>query len=328
MADALDRFAREYQSYHGLSERRVLDQTKELRAFEDHAGHPLVECDGSDLASYLAKLVEDGLHVNTVRKRGNLIRPFYTWAYGAGLVTGEALMSIRAVRNPKGATGLTLPKPYTPEQLARFRRELDARYPLLTAHRLMYWTTGRSHYPKVAKHAVRLQLEAIVGLALYCGLRRREIFDLRLDDMHPDNEYVVIQSGKGGKRREVPHSRMSRKKVREWLEFREKLDPPHDEPWLSLSPRQPKGGWLKPIQWDRYRYLLSSVGKWRLHRFRHTAATNWLRAGMPLELVSRMLGHASIQQTLGYAEIVKTDIHKHVERLEDAFEEQINGKDT
>jgi site-specific recombinase XerD len=64
---------------------------------------------------------------------------------------------------------------------------------------------------------------------------------------------------------------------------------------------------------------LSTVGAWELHRFRHTCGTEWLRAGMELELVSKLLGHANITQTLGYAQIVSDDVHRSAMRHHDTF---------
>lgn len=331
--DALDRFRVEYQEYHQLSPSRIREQQKVLRAFEDHAGKSLLECSGEEFAAYMAELVSQGQHVNTVRKKGNMIRPFFNWAYARNLISGETLMSIKTIRNPKGSSGRTQPKPYSRKDLARWRKELDKAYPLLPPHRINYYWTGRAGFKRIAKHAYRVQVEAIVGLALYCGLRRAEIYALSIDDMHPDNAYVVVENGKGGKPREVPHTKSSRERVGAWLDLREKLmamEPAfedHGRPWLSLSPRQTAPGWLKPMRYRRYEQLLTGVGDWHLHRFRHTCATNWLRAGMSLETVSRLLGHSNIQQTLCYTAIVRDDIQRAVERLEDTFEDQVNGGD-
>jgi site-specific recombinase XerD len=61
------------------------------------------------------------------------------------------------------------------------------------------------------------------------------------------------------------------------------------------------------------------VGAWHYHRFRHTAATEWLRAGVPLEHVSKLLGHANLTQTLVYAELVREDVARDVRRAEADF---------
>lgn len=65
--------------------------------------------------------------------------------------------------------------------------------------------------------------------------------------------------------------------------------PAHDESWVYSC-------WLK--QW---RKLVASVDdvpdKLRVHDLRHSCAMRWLRNGVPLGLVSKMLGHANVAIT-------------------------------
>ena len=51
------------------------------------------------------------------------------------------------------------------------------------------------------------------------------------------------------------------------------------------------------------------------HMARHTFATWMLRQGVPIEHVSRMLGHTNITQTQRYAKVVAADIHTDFERV-------------
>ena len=57
------------------------------------------------------------------------------------------------------------------------------------------------------------------------------------------------------------------------------------------------------------------------HMARHTFATWMLRNQVPIEHVSKMLGHTNITQTQRYAKIVAEDIHndyrKVAEKLKD-----------
>lgn len=51
------------------------------------------------------------------------------------------------------------------------------------------------------------------------------------------------------------------------------------------------------------------------HMARHTFATYMLRHGVPIEHVSKMLGHTNIKQTQRYAKIVAADIHDDFSRI-------------
>lgn len=341
MSAVLDRFEAEYQAYHGMSEKRRRDQLKELRAFAEFAKKDSPEkCDGQDFRAYLAHLVGlETLHVNTIRKRGNMIRPFFGWCYEAGLINGETLMAVRTVSNPNGASAQSTPKPYKPKELKRFWAELEASWPYVEEKWWRRWRRGSSKYKRIASHVMRLQIEAIVALALDCGLRRSEIFFLDIDDVHPDNEYIVVrprterENGKN-REREVPHTEESRTHVRRWLDMRRELGVDHDRLWISAFANQAEGGWLQPMSFERFEKLLQTIGNhhpekgddyWRLHRFRHTCATNWLRSGMDLEVLSRLIGHAKLAQTLTYAQIVRDDIAKQVTKHEGRFQ-QMTGR--
>jgi site-specific recombinase XerD len=48
---------------------------------------------------------------------------------------------------------------------------------------------------------------------------------------------------------------------------------------------------------------------------RHTFATWMLRQGVPIEHVSKMLGHTNIAQTQRYAKIVAEDIHSDFRKV-------------
>jgi site-specific recombinase XerD len=99
------------------------------------------------------------------------------------------------------------------------------------------------------------------------------------------------------------------------------MAPGHESPWLSLRNDDP----LSEITLRRLSKALQRFGRpyYRWHRFRHTYATERLRAGMPLEQLQYMMGHAKLEQTLAYAKIVSADVRKEADRTESAFERAI-----
>lgn len=335
MPDTLTRFEREYIQYHRISAGRAKAQMKLLGEF--HAtldGRELEQATGQDLQAFAGAALDTGLHVNTVRKYLHMLRPFYSWAYAAGVITAEQFLSIKSVKDPRGSTTLSLPRPYTRKELDEFWTALDRAYPLLPATgkgswAIRRWLTGKGKWRPVRRHAMRLQTEAAVRLALDCGLRRHEIFGLTLADLHYDNEYLVVH-GKADphtgekKVRSVPMTEACRAAVKAWVEFRTLMRPSHDIPWISCY----TGVETKPMWETRFNGLLhESVGDgWTWHRFRHTCATNWLRANAELETVSKLLGHSSLQQTLGYAAILKSDIAKKLGQVEGDFAELVSNR--
>jgi len=57
------------------------------------------------------------------------------------------------------------------------------------------------------------------------------------------------------------------------------------------------------------------TGRAFLHKFRHTFATHLVRNRVPLERVQKLLGHASITETLIYAHLIPNDMHDDVSVL-------------
>jgi site-specific recombinase XerD len=332
----LERFSREYQAYHQISPERARQQRRLLEEFEQALdGRGLHEAGQGDLQAFAGGLLERGYHVNTVRKKLNMIRPFYSWAYAVGAISADQFLGLKSVRNPRGSTARSLPRPYTKDELREFWLALEESLPLLPERgkgslAIRRWLQGKGRWRRVWRHAMRLQVEAIIALALDCGLRRGEIYRLSVNDLHYDNEYIVVTGAAKGRDgqprvRTVPFTEVTRETCKAWLEFRAWIAPKHDRPWLSLYGSRT---YTHPMSDKRFAELLSKLlGQradaedefWELHRFRHTCGTSWLRAGVPLEVVSRLLGHSSLQQTLGYAEILKSDIAKHLAQREVDF---------
>lgn len=332
--DLIARFEREYQRFHSISIARAREQLKMLRIFSGQLDpRGLLEADGSDLTAFMGTWLDQGQHVNTVRKKANMIRSFYSWAYAAHLYPPELYMRLKSVADPRGATNRSLPNPYKASEVQDFYAWLDHRYRTAPGrnveHTLSRWLAGKARFDDrcLARHAMHLQVEAIVALALHCGLRRTEIFSLRLVEMHYDNQYVVVRGARKNRRgevrvREVPYNETAREAVRAWLDFRHLMRPDHDSPWLSITSQG--GARNRPMTLEIFKGLFS--GRWELRRFRHTCGTERLRSGMKLEKLSVLLGHSSIQQTLGYAQIVESDVYRDLEQTDADFVKRIGRR--
>jgi integrase len=333
----VERFAADYFVVEGLTPGRRADVLVALRALEAFGGRPPEELDDLVLRDFVAAEVASGLHVNTVRKHLHAIQPFYRWAGRRRILDADHYLRIKEVRPPRGATAQARPRPYKPEEIRVFWEQLDARWPRTTDRKILRYTHGTTAYRRIWRHAMGLQTQAVASLALFGGLRSHEIRAAGLADIHPDNAYIVVRNakssyGEANGYREVPYTDHGRELVAEWVTLRDTiLRPPHDKPWLVLSAYANPNGRvpshpLNPISDDGWENLLSKVGPWELHRFRHTCATEWLRAGVKLERVSRLLGHSNIQQTLCYTELVAEDVKRDVIAAEDSFVKRVGRR--
>lgn len=327
--DPVDRFVAWQRGYNGVSEARCREVARVLRDLATFVGRSAEDAEAKDFADWLESLTEGGLHPNTVRKYGAMVRPFFKWATREKLIPAQRLFELADVPNPRGATGESKPKPYTRKEIARMWAELDSEYPL-DDHFVKRWREGRSRWPRVWRYAMRLQDEAIIHLCLFAGLRREEVFRLTVDDLHPDNAYIVVQGAAKGegreyREREVPMPAALRGALVAWLDFRAMMGVTHNRPWLVLHPRANPNSTIPatigdPLSFRNFKYILNGLGSgWSYHRLRHTYATESLRSGMPIENLKELLGHARIQQTLAYAKIVPQDNERHMRRTEQEF---------
>ena len=338
-AALLTRFEREHMDGNSITPDRRVEQLRVLGLLCNYLeGRLLTEMVPADVLGFMGTQIREGsrdgggLAPNTVRKYHGMIRAFNTWAFSVGLIEGLAYAHLKAVPNPRGSSAQSEPKPYSAAEVKRFYALLAAKYPTLPTERgkgsllLRRYYDGRGSFNRIWRHARRLQYEAMVSLALEEGLRRIEIHQATLQSIHYDNQGVVVITAKQGPgkqhEREIPFTSHSRACVQDWLDFRQTLALDHDHPWLSLSPWHEM---FAPMGMEQLASLLQkTVGpEWHWHGFRHTFATERLRAKMPLEKLQIMMGHGTLEQTLAYAKIVQSDVQEDAERTEPAFAERL-----
>jgi integrase/recombinase XerD len=146
---------------------------------------------------------------------------------------------------------------------------------------------------------------AIIETLYGCGLRVSELVNLRLTDIHREEEYIVV-TGKGNKQRLVPISKKALKEIDLYKTDRSRLKSIHDENivFLNRYGRQLTRAMIFHI----IKELAAMAGitkKISPHTFRHSFATHMVQAGADLRAVQEMLGHESI---------LTTEIYTHIDR--------------
>jgi len=146
-----------------------------------------------------------------------------------------------------------------------------------------------------------------------CGLRVSELCGLRAEDID-FSERIVRVRGKGKKERLVPVGEPALKAVQNYWSVL--LEPP-----VSMQPvfraDTSKAAPLSPLQLSRrlknYLVIAGLDPDLTPHKLRHSYATHLLDAGADLR---------SVQELLGHAHLVTTQIYTHVttERLKKAYD--------
>jgi integrase/recombinase XerD len=158
---------------------------------------------------------------------------------------------------------------------------------------------------------------AILEVLYGCGLRVSELVNLKISDIHKEEEYVII-TGKGNKQRLVPINGMALKHIDIYLKnIRTQIFVKKgNEDVLFLNNR---GSMLSRVMiFYIIKQLVEKTGIKKTvspHTFRHSFATHLLENGADLRAVQEMLGHESITTTEIYTHIsdhtLKEAIIKH-----------------
>ena len=204
-----------------------------------------------------------------------LLRQILNLAVARGHLQSNPARDIRPNRRPK------LTRFLSTEEIARLHRVLDE-------------CSGRESEAQAD----------IIRLLLLTGCRRNEIVRLRWAEVNGDT--LVLGETKTGPRTVPLNAR-----ARAILE----RQPRGESPFVFPSPRDPsklRGPHLG--LWYRVRRE-AGIEDVRLHDLRHTHASHAVMNGVPVPVVSRLLGHSNTRMTLRYAHLGDRDIEAAAERV-------------
>ncbi|MCB9750739.1 MAG: site-specific integrase [Myxococcales bacterium] len=160
---------------------------------------------------------------------------------------------------------------------------------------------------------------AAVRLLAWTGMRRGEVLALRWEMVDYRHGCLRLPDSKTG-RKTVPISRQVVALLRA-LEERRRLGCP----WVLYSTTgQPLHPNSLERAWRRIRARAGLEGV-RLHDLRHSAASDALMSGVPLDVVGKVLGHRSPRTTARYAHIADHVVAEAVARMGDAIERAQTG---
>jgi integrase/recombinase XerD len=153
-------------------------------------------------------------------------------------------------------------------------------------------------------HPLAWRDKALLEFAYASGVRVSELTDLRVRNLHLDDELAIV-FGKGGKERLVPIGRRAIGALAVYLrETRPRLDRGRGEGRVFLNargaPLTRMGVWKILQQHVKAAGITKHVSP---HTLRHSFATHLLEGGADLVAVQEMLGHADISTTQIYTHV-------------------------
>ena len=159
----------------------------------------------------------------------------------------------------------------------------------------------------IAEYPSLKPLHNIVRLLMLTGCRKTEIIKLRWDEVKAD-------------RLNLTESKTGARVV--WLNEQAAAiiaaQSRDEDDYVFPSPRQPNQSRpntaLEVMFWYPVRKL-AGIEDVRIHDLRHTFASHAVMRGIPLPMVSRLLGHANISMTMRYAHVSDVEVEKAADKI-------------
>lgn len=260
-----------------------------LAAFLGRQGKPPIEASIADLRRYMKRLGEAGASPATAARRRSSLRQFYRFLVEDGRRGDDPAKLLDA---PK--LGRRLPKLLSEAEITALLAAARARGATPADRRLV----------------------AIIELLYAAGLRVAELASLPLGAVDRSGRFLIVR-GKGSKERLAPLNAPAQAALNDYLGMRTAF---LAEGTASrfVFPSSAKSGHLTPARISQLlKELAGEAGldprRLSPHVLRHAFATHLLDHGADLRAVQQMLGHADIVTTQIYTHVAGERLRRLVE---------------
>jgi integrase len=271
--------------------------------FADLLERPLREITSFVIEKGRAKRLDSGVAPSTCNRDLAALRAVIMKAIRWGFLQENPFAAIKASKVDSAGVVRYLDG----NEEVRLRGALIARDADLRATRASYnqWRTDRGlePLPVIAGDGFGDYLTPLVLVAINTGLRRGELLSLTWNDVDLVGKRVTVRAAyaKNGKARHVPLNSEALNALKLW---RAQTD--LDDPVFPVA--DPKKAWAAILK-------KAEVSNFRFHDLRHHFASRLVMAGVDLNTVRELLGHADLKMTLRYAHLAPEHKAEAVERL-------------
>jgi len=141
------------------------------------------------------------------------------------------------------------------------------------------------------------ELKYIVTLAIYTGMRKGEIFNLKWRNINLANRLIILEYTKNGETREIPMSDnvyhiLSRKYIEKYRESEE-----------YVFPSKNGNAYTNVDKSFKTALNLANIKDFRFHDLRHSFASQLVMSGVDILTIKELMGHKDISTTLIYSHL-------------------------
>jgi integrase len=277
------------------------------RNFSGWYGRPMASITVADVEQFRTHRLAAGKNPTTVARDVAALAGVLSRAVKLGIITQNVVRSVERIkidRTPK-------PRYLDTSEERRLRDAAHARdAKIIEARRSANrWRKEREHDPLPALKHYGDHLTPAVLVSMNTGLRRGELLALRWSsvELTGKNPQLTVEgsTAKSGHTRHIPLNTEAADTLKRWRE-----ECPDADRVFPIDTSF-KSAWLKLL-------TRAKVTAFRWHDLRHHFASRLVQAGVPLNTVRDLLGHASMTMTLRYAHLAPDQKREAVNALIEA----------
>lgn len=285
--------AKEYLPWFAAHYRTARAQRNRLKYFAHLFDRPLDQIKTHDLEKWRTEALKE-LKPNTTNRGLSAIKSVFNCAVKWEVLAEQPLFKIKALKydDTRIRYLTTAEEEALFQQLRQREQELRKRRDAGNE-----WRKKRGYdlYPRITADQYADHLLPLVILAVNTGLRQQELFTLKRSQVNLDQRYLS-QLGKNGKIRYIPLNEAAHGVLCRWLKQ-------VSGEYVFSNPDRP----TKPIgsvhkAWNVVLHG-AKIANFHWHDLRHHFASKLVMAGVDLNTVRELLGHADIKMTLRYAHL-------------------------
>ncbi|MHC8358013.1 tyrosine-type recombinase/integrase [Pseudomonas sp. LB3P81] len=252
---------------------------------------------GRDLEHIRTGWMQSGNKPSTVNRKMGSISGLFSRAIEWEYISAHPMEKLKAIK----VDSMGLVRYLNADESKRLREALDARQDEARAERetANKWRAdrGKEQMPSLLQVPFTDHLKPMVLVSLNTGMRRGELFNLKWSAVNFQTKTITV-AGATSKTSDTRHIPMNKETVSALKDWKKQAANS-----LYVFPSQ-DGGRLEDVK-SAWLNLLerAKIEGFRWHDMRHDFASRLVVAGVPLNTIRDLLGHADIKMTLRYAHL-------------------------
>lgn len=278
----------------GRTDRTIQFYARECTKALERIGKPVEKITADDIRYWMAcRINKDKVSSITAYNEQRAFSSFLSWLYAEEVIRKNPMTKVEAVHKVKQKKeALTEMEIEKLREVAKGEKEkLIIEFLLSTGCRVTELTQIK--ISEIEENRVLVHGKGKKDRYVYLNARAKLMLEKYLNNRNDDNPYLFPR-GKAGSSR-YAKGKGSRKHPEDWWKNGKAIDEGHMDK-ASVE------------QLTRKLAKKAGVKKANPHKFRRTCATMALRRGMPIEQVSKMLGHENISTTQIYLDLQEEEL--------------------